>query len=391
MGWIPSSGDNDLDRLNIGAIKRRQEFTETEIRYRVLEFDQSVMENYANPTQIEQYYLPINGRRYTRIRLVGGQAVMTVKTGKGIDRVEASVDTIDLKTAKWMIETLPVKPVRKTRYGMIGGWELDVYTDPEAEGLVMLEYEGSDASSKIGQLPSWVKNAELVTDLVDNSQIAQIIWEKRNGFGEWPMSVLFKRIPRITLDGPPGCGKTTIWKLLGQRYAGQLVMVPEPARLLVEHGLVQIPVGNAAGMAKFESGIFGLHELLYRQAIDTARRTNALATLEDRHPLNPLAYLDGNQQLFEAVTGASVVEEITKGDLVIYLELPNQAIYEQMMASDPVRWEPYEVALHRDRVFLTTYGQFGERLIRVPFEEDFSVKSETVFRLIDQFLARQAS
>ena len=389
MCWMPSSGDNDLDRLNSGAVKAREQFIEQEIRYWVREFDRSALENYANPSQIEQYYLQINGRRYTRIRIVGDRAVMTVKTGRGLSRVETSTGPIDIRVARWMIETLPVKTVHKTRYGFIGGWELDVYTDPEAEGLVMLEYEGPTAAQKRDQLPVWVREAEEVTDRVDNLQIAQWIWEKQQGFGEWPMSMLFMPIPRITIDGPPGCGKTTIWKMLADRYGTKIVLVPEPARLMVEHGLVEIPVGNLAGMTKFEGSLFSLHEMLYRQAVDTARRSEALATLEDRHPLNPLAYLDGDQKLFEAATGASVEEELAKGDLVIYLELPDRETYERLMAKDPVRWESYEAAQHRDQVFQAVYSQFGDRLVRVPFSEDFSVKTETVFQIIDGFLATQ--
>lgn len=389
MCWMPNLGDPELNREAYGTSLVPLEH---EARFQVLEFDENVLKNYQNPVVICQHYIVLGNGDYARIRSGAGKYGLTVKRGWGLVREEPKLELTE-EVAGWLIGNLNVRELNKTRYLFPGGWSLDVYSDPEAEGLVVLEYEGANPHEAAQNMPAWVKRVREVTTRVDNATIAKWVWEKRHGLSEWSVCERMKPVARFSLDGGPGCGKTTLVKLIAnaERYKNKIVIVPEAARLMVEHGFVNIPIQSPAGMVSFEGALFRTHEELFFQAESHARRTGALAVLEDRHPVHPLCYLNNNRELFEKASGTTVEREMAKGDLIIYLALPTREIYERMAANDPVRYESYDQALARDQMFREAYQGFGDRLVTVPFEEDFEAKVAQVMALVDDFLATRAA
>ena len=366
---------------------------EQEARFWLQDFSASCLVDNKQSGKIVQHYIPLRSDGYARVRNQYNADVLTVKRGWGLVREEPSINLPKNELGKWLVDNLPVQTLVKQRYQFDDGWTLDLYLDPEADGLVILEYEGPNPQDAHKLLPSWVKRARDVTKRVDNAIIARWIWEKRNGLSQWTAVERMMPVARIALDGGPGCGKTTLVNEIRERErsSGRLVIVPEAARLLSEYGLVAIPIGNSAGMASFEGDLFRTHEILYRQAEEHARRIGARVILEDRHPVHPLCYLDNNQPLFELATGTTVAREMAKGDLIIYLELPPREIYDEMKVGDPTRYEDYAGAVARDKVYQKVYQGFGDRLVKVPFEQDFDRKRAKALDLIEEFLATRAA
>ena len=369
---------------------------ETESRFWIKQLDAAVVGQSLTATSIAQAYIAMESDAdYLRLRSTPDRSVLSAKRGWGTARVEAKDLSLTAVQADWLRRHVPLKELNKTRYSFaeLQGWTLDVYADPGAGGLVLLEYEGPDAVSAASRLPVWASGAEEVTHRIDNSMIAKWIWEKRNGLSKWTAYDRMKPVRRIALDGGPGCGKTTLIDEIREheRYRDRMVIVPEAARLMHAYGLVEIPVGDEIGMASFEGDLFRLHAILDRQAEASARRRGIDVILADRHLIHPLCYLDGNEELFELVAGTSVAREIAKGDLVVYLQLPPREIYERMAAEDPTRYEDYDQAVQRDRVYQKVYEAFGSRLVRVPFEANFDQKRQRVLALLEDFLASGAA
>lgn len=402
---------------------------EDEARFHVQGMDVSVLVDHPRKESIRQHYIPLSDGSYMRVREKSDRDVFTVKRGWGRRRDEPELTLINkgardgvakiladirlwgrersgfpqyeinelarmavgaLEVPAWIRGHLPLRTLVKTRYHFDGGWSLDIYHDPEASGLVVLECEGDDAETAAANLPNWVHKATEITSFVDNSIIARWIWERRMGLSPWTVTERMIRIKRASFDGGPGCGKTTLIKKLREsaRYRDRVVIVPEAARLMHEYGLVNIPVGDPCGMASFEGAIYRQHQILLEQAENEARRSGRGLIVEDRHPIHPLCYLDGNRELFETACGTTVERELAQGDVIIYLEMPPREIYDAMKSGDPTRYEDYDQALQRDRQYQAIYAGFGERLVKVPFFEDFTQKEGMVFAILDEILAR---
>ena len=109
----------------------------------------------------EQYcqgYIPTINRTTVRLRIIGSQGYITIKSPtKGYTRSEFEYP-IPLEDARQMLKTLCVKPlIEKTRYKIKHGnliWEIDEFVG-ENKGLIIAEVELENEAQKI-ELPHWI-------------------------------------------------------------------------------------------------------------------------------------------------------------------------------------------------------------------------------------------
>jgi len=373
--YRPDTGDNELNQSRYGWKP------EQEIRFVVDEFDRSVLENYANPTKIEQAYFPTAPHLTQRVRIINRDiAVLTKKIGWGETRGELEVEEIDPVLARVMHDELCLYGVSKTRYGFIGGWELDVYDKPA--GLVILEYEGKDTAVRRRQLPPWVRQATEITNIATNTDIARWTHEQAAGLLQCSVRDMLVAIPLVVLAGGPGSGKSTLFNGLRERMPTMATFVVEAARMLIDNAGHQPPVGDEIAMNRFERGIYDLHRLLTGLAEDRARKIGARMVVSDRHQVDVYTYLGADRARFEQVCDTLLDYEYTKGDLVIYCGMPSREVYEAVCVNDGVRWETYDQAVETDRRLREVYAGFGDRVVEVPFMTSKAERLNWVMNLL---------
>ena len=411
----------DIRRQEVCMV-RVNNHLETEVRFGVGSISPTFALGKFPSESIRQHYVPLTTGEYVRVREGRTHHTWTIKRGYGVSREESSVDVCHhYRTASdmvkdhvgpntefgmdanrralesqmslnhWLLGELSPITLNKTRYHLGNGWTLDVLTDPEAEGISLLEYEGDDIDTARESIPSWAIDVREVTTEIDNATLARWIWEKRHGLCDLSPLQRMTPVKRISLDGGPGCGKTTLINRIrtNPKYRDDIVIVPEAARILNEAALIDIGelAQSPSALAGFEGMLYRFHEAVFDQAKLLAQRNQLKAVIEDRHAIHPLIFMDGNRDLFERSARTTVERELTKGDLIIYLELPTREIYEEAAANDKVRYEDWDRAVERDRLFREIYQGFGSRLVTVPFEADFSRKEAHVLELIDAALA----
>lgn len=107
-----------------------------------------------------QGFLSTNKERVVRVRVIGKDALLTIKgISYGASRTEFEY-SIPVEDAKIMLEEMCEKPIiKKYRYILKYGdmvWEVDEFLE-ENEGLVIAEVELKDEAQNI-LLPKWISN-----------------------------------------------------------------------------------------------------------------------------------------------------------------------------------------------------------------------------------------
>ena len=105
-----------------------------------------------------QGYIPTSNETTVRLRIVGSQGYLTIKSKtKGYTRSEFEYP-IPIKDAQEMLETLCLEPlIEKIRYKVKYGdliWEVDEFFK-ENEGLIIAEIELQNESQSI-DIPNWI-------------------------------------------------------------------------------------------------------------------------------------------------------------------------------------------------------------------------------------------
>jgi adenylate cyclase len=107
--------------------------------------------------RIDQGYLALDERSGVEVRLrrLGDELSLTVKSAGGLARVEEAVDLSEQQfESLWPLTE--GRRLEKTRYVLPGGIELDVYAGG-LEGLVIAELEfESEADSRAFEPPPWL-------------------------------------------------------------------------------------------------------------------------------------------------------------------------------------------------------------------------------------------
>lgn len=136
---------------------------ETERKFLVFEWPEQVKT--GKGTRISQGYLNISEDREIRIRQYGKQHVLTIKSGKGIEREEVEID-ISKKQFDLLWPQTEGRRVEKTRYRIPEGnltIELDVY-DGYLTGFMNAEVEFPDRSTAESFKPPWWFGPEVTNE-----------------------------------------------------------------------------------------------------------------------------------------------------------------------------------------------------------------------------------
>ncbi|MCB0914815.1 MAG: CYTH domain-containing protein [Actinobacteria bacterium] len=153
----------------------------TEIERKFLVHGDSWREQVESERRIVQGYIAHTDTTTVRVRVVGEQAMLTIKgVSHGISRSEYEYP-VPVADALSMLEELATDPViDKVRYLIPFGehlWELDVFAGDNA-GLVMAEIELADADEGF-ELPGWAGPEVSDDDRFYNVNLA------RRPFREW--------------------------------------------------------------------------------------------------------------------------------------------------------------------------------------------------------------
>jgi CYTH domain-containing protein len=114
--------------------------------------------SHAVGKRYRQGYIPTDGATTVRVRTVGDQAFLTIKSPtQGLSRSEFEYP-IPLADAETMLDTLCRRPlIEKTRFVLLDGeltWEIDEFYG-DNQGLILAEVELQSEDQPIN-LPPWV-------------------------------------------------------------------------------------------------------------------------------------------------------------------------------------------------------------------------------------------
>jgi cytidylate kinase len=189
---------------------------------------------------------------------------------------------------------------------------------------------------------------------------------------------------RIAVTGGPGGGKTTVWRELSQRYASELVAVPEVATLMFQH--VFPSVENAHERSAVQRSIFEVQRNL--EAVYEGRLLDGQYLLCDRGTPDGAGYWpDGYEGFFEAMA-TRWDDELARYDTVLFLETAAAGGL-SIAEGNPVRNEDRETALAIDRRLHDVWRKHPA-FHHVPHELDFSRKVARACELFARALGRSA-
>lgn len=159
---------------------------------------------------------------------------------------------------------------------------------------------------------------------------------------------------RIALTGGPCAGKTTALREVREQFGNQVLVMPEVASILLEHGFprpgkdVQL---CARWIDSFQSSVLPVQVNMENEYANMAAERISRILLCDRGILDGAAYLGKGLPFFLDRFGLSAEEVYARYDAVVHLEslaVSNPELYEQLQGSNPARYESPEEAAAMD-------------------------------------------
>lgn len=290
--------------------------------------------------RIEQGYLVNMPGYYLRVRIVDGDtAVLAKKFGSGLVRDEVRHD-VDLATGRFLLESCPYS-LTKTRY-LREGWTVDVFDGP-LTGLVLAEFRMDDPRQDV-TLPPWIHRAKEVTDSLTNLHLARMARDLEEGDESAIRDRLPRHLPKIILTGGPCSGKSSAMSALREEFAGVLHCVPEVATIVIAQVGIRPPFDDRFALRRFQQTIYRVQHSFEEASEIHAGRENKKGMLLDRGSVDNAAYLPEGLDEFERICRTERGYEYSRYDLVIYLEVPSEEIFERNRANNPARTETYAQA-----------------------------------------------
>lgn len=286
---------------------------------------------------IEQGYFSTLPGISLRVRIIDGKkAVITHKYGEGVSREETEVE-IGVNAARELLACCPFQ-LRKIRY-QVGRFEVD-FLRGNLDGINLAEIELASVDEPFDK-PEWLEGAIDVTESVNNLALAKLA----SKLGGKPMpkpvrELLRPNLPLIAITGGPCSGKTTAIDRLKNELGDKIRIVPEAARFLIEEMGLRPDPTDIISWSRFQEKLYVTQRILEETALDEAHSCGQKAVIADRGTLDTLAYLDGDVEEFERMSGARVMHELVRYRRVIVLSPAPKAIY----AQDAARRETYEQA-----------------------------------------------
>lgn len=154
------------------------------------------------------------------------------------------------------------------------------------------------------------------------------------------------RLPRIVITGPPGAGKTTMVKIFGEEFGHMVRPVPEVATMaIVQLGLIPgTPRSEIVFESVFQHLMYRMQELFEHMAETMAHETGKKVLLSDKGRVDIAGHIQGGKREYEELFRTTLKKDYSLYDLVLFLELPSQKIYNQICKNNPARGETYKDA-----------------------------------------------
>lgn len=352
---------------------------EIERRYIVRSLDMNALAGLPT-AHIVQGYLG-DSRDAERIRIINHtSAMLTRKTGAGEIRIEKECG-IPLEVARFHLKSTPylISKIRR----VLDGWEINFFCGA-LTGLILAEYERKSIDDPT-ILPSWITEAEEVTDWLDNAQLARIGYEiKQSGYTGSVLELLERPLPRIVLTGGPCSGKSTIIDALRDVFAKTVYVVPETATMVIGGLGAQLPE-HRMGKRHFNRELSNIQRSMEHLAEMQARAEGKRALLLDRAVPDNGAYLDGGLSELAEILRTDIESEYGRHDLVLCLGMPPKEHYETSRGNNKARSETYELAQFR-HALVEGIWEKHPRYHHIPYDGAWSTKLNTAISLISTFL-----
>lgn len=163
---------------------------------------------------------------------------------------------------------------------------------------------------------------------------------------------------KIVLTGGPCGGKTTMTRMLAKAFENDLVVVPESASLLFSGGFPRWQDDDAK--RSLQRAVYHVQCNLEQSFACHYKDMNMIL---DRGTVDGAAYWpDGSEDYFKKL-GTSLEKELSRYDLVIYLESAGQEAYEANRKRNPNRTETWEEARLLDEVTRKLWSQHPKMLV----------------------------
>jgi len=364
---------------------------EIERRWLVLEYDPA--ELVGLPTMhIRQGYLGLfSDSQSLRVR-IGKPSTsapivseVTRKNGRGEHRQEENLD-VSLSTAEFLFDSTPLT-VDKIRHFTPDGWEIDVFNAP-LQGVVLAEFEKKHPDQEV-LLPPWITRAVEVTESLSNVHLAYLAQDMRCHPSDlMPHQLLLDRLqprlPRVVLTGGPCSGKSTLIRILQEKFGDKLQCVPEVATIIIGQVGIRPAAGDNEKLIAMQRTIahvqMEFEDISHLQAAHDGKR----ATVLDRGLMDNPAYLPGGTRQFTDITGITQETAFDRYDVVIHLAVPPRDVYDRDRENNPARSENFEGAI-----------ALGERIglawsdhphYHPVLTEDWEAKVAAVVAIVESFL-----
>lgn len=302
-----------------------------------------MINNRVRGTNIKQGYIELPSSLDSfRSRILGGKvAVLTLKEGKGVTRIE-NEERVSIELGRAIIEKSHHK-ITKFRI-TYQGWEIDIFGGVLA-GIILAEKEFKDAEESF-TIPAWLEPVVVreVTDSLSNLHLARLASDLEGT--DSPALIHLQnqsvKIKKAVLTGGPCSGKSTIMGLLKNEYPN-VHFVPEVATIIISQ-LGIIPGKDTLGLKRFQETVYRTQTLFEATSVQFAASQGKNAVVLDRGKADGAVYMPGGIKQFERTFNTTISDIYALYDAVVFLEVPSEDIYESKKVNNPARLETYEEA-----------------------------------------------
>lgn len=189
-----------------------------------------------------------------------------------------------------------------------------------------------------------------------------------------------KPIKKIVLTGGPCAGKTTLTKVIEQVYHDHVVVVPESASMLFSGGFPRWPeaaVGDATQRAihSVQCELESVYSIHFPDKV----------LIMDRGTIDGAAYWStGPKDFFQGI-GSSLEKELSRYDLVLYLESASKEDFLINTYKNPNRHETWEEAKALDDQTRALWSKHPS-MLTIHNRHSFDFKISQALKIISQHL-----
>lgn len=198
------------------------------------------------------------------------------------------------------------------------------------------------------------------------------------------------RLKRFVITGGPGAGKSTLIETFRQEFADTIQCVPEiPTLLITQLGLTpDTREGQYVFTKEFGHTLYHVQVLLEKLSENVARRTGKTALLLDKSRLDTLVHFlcnGGSTEDYEKTFNTTLLDEYNAYDLVLFLGIPREDVYENIRNNNAARGVSYRDAKKTAEVYYSVW-QNHPHFVFIPNESDWTKVVESADRIIRQVL-----